>query len=335
MKHFLIILIIFATSPVLSFAADSSLINGQQINGSYINGAEEHSSIKEIEIQEEDENKQDSYDLSRSSYTIEELIEIIDYLKRQISFLKWQKEGIGMQRNINSASYLVVDMTNEKVLLSKNPTVRYPIASITKLMSALAVKESHEIDQEIVLSSNMLSTLYNKTPALFPNLSISITSLISASLIGSINDAAESLNYVVERDLIEMMNEKTKTISMHNTAFADAHGISSQNISTAQDLAKLMYYLRIQHPDILEITRKSDFWLTDQNNNPVLFRNLNLFHGSSDFVGGKTGFTNAAQLTFSGIFNYDDTEYIVVLLYTKNRASDTKQIIEWLQKRPL
>ncbi len=331
MKHFLITLIILILGPSLAIAADISLLNGQQVNGSYVNGSEEYDGTAKQEIQD----MQSSYDLSRSDYTIEELIEIIDYLKKQISFLKWQKEGVFLQKKINSASYIVVDITNEKVLLTKNPTIAYPIASITKLMSALVVKENYEINQEIVLSSNMINTLYNKTPALFPNLSISITNLISASLISSINDAAESLNYVVERDLIEMMNEKTAAISMHNTAFADAHGISSQNISTAQDLAKLMYYLRLQHPDILEITRKNDFSLIDKDNNSILFRNLNLFHGAKEFVGGKTGFTNAAQLTFSGIFDYSNTEYIVVLLYTKNRANDTKQIIEWLQRRPL
>ncbi len=267
-------------------------------------------------------------------YDIEKLREILRGIKRDIDYLRWRREGDVLKNRLHSSSFIVLDVTGEQIVLERNSTQRYSIASITKLMSSLVVAQEKKLEEEVVLRSEMLSTAYNKTPALFPSLSISIENLLTASLTRSINDAAETLNYVVDGDLIDLMNSKAREITMHQTSFVDAHGISRKNISSAVDITKLLYYISIKHPEILEITSKDGFWLVDQSNNRVNFTNLNLFHGFSGFVGGKTGYATTARQTFAGMFEVKDRDYIIVFLHSENRREDTKEVIDWLEKRP-
>ncbi len=265
----------------------------------------------------------------------EALQEELKKIRARINYLKWRLEGVRLKRNLVSGAYIVIDVNDREVLLKDNEDEKLPIASITKLMSSLVAKKYKDPEEEVTITNEMLSTIYNKTDALWPSLVISIKNLLSASLISSINDAAESLNYIVGENLILVMNKSAETLNMTQTSFADTHGISKDNISSANDVARLLYYIYLRHPDLLEITVNDDFWLPDRNNNLIKFKNNNLFHEIPEFVGGKTGFTNAARNTFAGVFEFDEDPYIVVLLYSYGRTNDTKLIVDWLRKKPV
>ncbi len=293
--------------------------------------AKEEDNNTQIEKEEstEDVEKQEGEEIDRDA-----LLRELEEIKERISYLKWRLEGVRLKKQLVSGSYIVLDINDKEVLIDNNANQKYPIASITKLMSSLIVKENKDVEEEVVLTNEMLSTIYNKTSTLFPNLLISIKNLLSASLISSINDAAESFNHIIEDDLILLMNKKTRTINMGQTSFVDAHGISKDNISSSNDVAKLLYYIYLKHPDLLEITANDDFWLPDRSNNLVKFVNRNLFHEVPEFIGGKTGFINASKQTFAGVFEFEEEPYIIVLLYSTNRLNDTKRITEWIKRKP-
>ena len=268
------------------------------------------------------------------------LIEEYRAIKKRLDYLKWYIEKFEIKEKIGPLSYLVYDIQEEKNLLKKNGNHSYPIASITKVMSAVVALENIDIDQKITLSSEMLlpNSWQRQSPAIYAGTTLTAGDLMKAGLIQSTNNAVHSLTHFLdEGEFLKKMNETAKTLGMKDTQFFDAHGISSLNRSTAPDILKLMTYVFENHPEILEITKEENFQLPGkcpEHNWICTFKNLNLFHEVEGFVGGKTGFTNAAGNTFAGVFDFEGRKYSIVLLNTKSRTSDTQKISEWLSRKP-
>lgn len=269
------------------------------------------------------------------------LIEKIMLLIERINDFRWQIQKTDLQKGLSAASYTVIDVSNNSTVLSKNTDRAYSIASITKLMSAVVASENIDLEKEIVLTSEMLKP-YGYSPAIHLGKTISAKNLMKASLIQSTNDAAESLTYFLNSgEFISLMNEKAKELNMNTAIFHDAHGLNYGNKASAPDIAKLVLYIRENHPEILEITREENFQLYGECVGGLCtFKNLNLFHKLAEFIGGKTGYLPAkadqpdAGQTFVGVFNFNNRDYAVVLLSSKNRASDIEKISSWLKKRP-
>ncbi len=268
------------------------------------------------------------------------LIEEYEAIRRRLDYLKWYIEKFEIEKKIGPLSYLVYDIQEEKTLLKKNDNHSYPIASITKVMSAVVTQENIDINQKITLTSAMFlpNSWQRQSPAIYAGTTLTAGDLMKASLIQSTNNAVHSLTHFLnEGEFLKKMNETAKAIGMKNTQFFDAHGISSLNRSTAPDILKLMTYVSKNHPEILEITKEENFQLPGkcpEYNWICTFKNLNLFHEVDNFVGGKTGFTNKAGNTFAGVFDFDGRRYSIVLLNTKSRTADTQKISEWLSQRP-
>ena len=268
------------------------------------------------------------------------LMEQYKELKKRLNYLRWYVKKFAIQEELGAIAYSVIDLSQESTLLQKNSENAYSIASITKLMTAVVASENIDINQEVTLAQEMFlpNSWQRQSPAIFPGAKILAGDLMKASLIQSTNNAAHSLTHLVsEKDFIELMNEKASEIGMNDTSFHDAHGLSEKNESSAQDLAKLLAYVLENKPHLLEITKEKKFQLPGEcpeHGWICTFMNLNIFHGIAEFVGGKSGFTNAAGNTFAGVFSFEDTPYSIVLLNTKSRTKDTQKIWEWLKEKP-
>jgi len=127
------------------------------------------------------------------------------------------------------------------------------------------------------------------------------------------------------------MNQKAKELAMTNTVFYDVHGLNSTNLSTAQDLAKLLLYIYKNHPEILSITRNNNFWLPDSTGRLLKFQNVNNFYYFSSFVGGKTGYLLEAKQTLASIFNVNKEPIAIIVLYSSNRQADAFTILRKLK----
>ncbi len=261
-------------------------------------------------------------------------------IQKKIREVRWFAEKDNLEEKINAMSYLVLDVNRGTPLLSKNENHSYPIASITKLMSAVVAVENIDIDQKVTLAPEMFlqNSWQRPSPAIYAGQTLAVSDLIKASLIQSTNNAVHPLTHLLDDGLfLEKMNETAKKIGMTNTRFYDAHGVSSLNRSTAPDILKLMTYVLENHPNILKTTTEENFQLPGncpQHNWICTFKNLNTFHNVEGFLGGKSGFTNAAGNTFTGIFEINGKKYSLVLLNTKSRTTDTQNISAWLKKRP-
>ncbi|MBU1036715.1 serine hydrolase [Patescibacteria group bacterium] len=259
------------------------------------------------------------------------LIQQIQAIQKEIQRLKALISNFKLQKEINAESCLVVNLSDNSVILEKNIDRLYPIASITKLMSTVIAFENIDTSQTITLTEKMLEPL-GYSPSLFLGLNVSTKNLLKASLIQSTNDAAESLTYFLEKEkFLNLMNQKAKELNMTNTFFYDAHGLNPSNRSTAPDIAKLLTYIYENHPEILSITKDNNFWLPDQTGRLLKFKNVNNFYQEPDFIGGKTGYLPEAKQTSALLFNVNEEPIAIVLLYSKNRQTDTLRILDWLK----
>ncbi len=250
----------------------------------------------------------------------------------------YKNQDITPLSDISARNYLIGDLDSGFVFTAKNPKKQSPIASITKLMTAIIIAENIDLRKSIEITKIMLSG-YGSTEGLEEGKRFRVVELFYPLLIESSNDAAEALSYFLGREkTLQLMREKAKSIQMQDTDFADPSGYDSGNISTAQDLFYLARYVLNNRPPLLEITKGNKV----SSFGEVAFDvknlwNKNLFIDDPTFVGGKTGYTIPASSTAIFIFRLTDKEneernIAITLLGSENVKADTQKIYTWLQK---
>lgn len=158
---------------------------------------------------------------------------------------KINKQAISNQPRLYSYSAIALDSNNGEVLVSKNPTSQLPIASITKLMTAMVVLDSDaNLDGYVTISSDDIDTLRNTFSRLKVGMQLKRRDLLLLALMSSENRAAHALGRTAYpggiKVFIQKMNEKAKSLGMMNTKFYDPTGLTTANQSTAEDLTKMV-----------------------------------------------------------------------------------------------
>ncbi len=256
----------------------------------------------------------------------------IQIIMREILVLEMLIANMRRRQEITAPTYLTVNLRTNSVLLEKNVNQPHPIASITKLMTALLTKEKIDQDRTIVLTAEMLKPL-GQSPVLFAGLEISAEKLLKANLIQSTNDASLALaHFLGPAKFVDLMNERAKEIGMKETIFVDPHGLSLKNRSTVQDLLKLLSYIYTNHPEILTITKNNDFWLPDRNGKLLKFQNMNHFYPLPNFIGGKSGFLPNARQSMAAIFEINNNPIAILVLRSNNRQADIFAILRKINK---
>jgi len=260
---------------------------------------------------------------------IEAIKQKIAELQKLLAELLLQKRGI----EVTSGSYIVVDLLDGTVISEKSSGTEYPIASITKLMNAVVSLESIDQNQKITLTADMLKPV-GYSPALFLGATVTAHDLLKAMMIQSTNDAAESLASImgVEK-FVAAMNQKAVELGMQETHFYDTHGLNLQNRSTAANLVKLVTYVYNNHPEVLTLSKETNFQLPGSDGRLLTFKNVNNFYGSPDFVGGKTGYLPEAKQSLASIFQVNGKTMAVIVLYSKDRQIDTIALINSIKSK--
>lgn len=268
-----------------------------------------------------------------SKANIPKLSQQIEIIKQEISLLQNLLLNSQLKQEITAHTYLAIKLADNSVLLEKNSSQSFPLASVTKLMSAVITLENIALNEQITLTEKMLEPL-GYSPCLFLGQKISAENLLKASLIQSTNDAAESLAYFLGKErFIKLMNEKAKEINLTKTVFYDTHGLNPANRSTAQDLVKLLIYIHQNHQEILSLTKNNNFWLPDATGHLLKFQNVNNFYPFSNFIGGKTGYLPEAKQTLAAMFKVKGEKIAIVLLSSSNRQADTFNLLEKLTNK--
>lgn len=230
---------------------------------------------------------------------------------------------------------MVVDQNSGRVLYDKNADVQKPIASITKLMTAIVTMDAElSMEQKISITRDDVDTLRKSRSRLKVGPKHSRRELLQLALMSSENRAASALarSYPGGRPaFIKAMNAKASSLGMKNTRFRDSTGLDSGNVSTARDLVKLVQS-GFTYPLIRQFTTETSYELNQgkilnyKNSNP-LFRDKNWQIGLS-----KTGYIIPAGHCLVMQTKVEEKPLIIVLLDADARGTvsvDSNRIKSW------
>lgn len=225
-------------------------------------------------------------------------------------------------------------------LLIKNSDHPYPIASITKLMTAMVAVDQYDLDHQIIASSQAANQIGN-IPLIREGDQLSVRDLIYLTLMESNNGAAYALAEIQGVPaFVQQMNSKAAALNLTQTRFYTPTGLTGasrvDNYSTASEITQMVAYLW-QQPEY-EIIRQAlgaddyaiydgtgAFYYRAVNNNQLLGEYTNL-------VGSKTGYLPSAGECLVSVFKKPEEEnyLIVVVLGSDHRFEDTKRVVEWI-----
>ncbi|MGN1311714.1 MAG: D-alanyl-D-alanine carboxypeptidase family protein [Bacilli bacterium] len=216
----------------------------------------------------------------------------------------------------SASSYILMDETTGRVLLSKDMNSKRLIASITKIMTSTLAIESGKLD-EVVEVDDTISKAYGSGIYIEVGEEITLRDLLYGLMLRSGNDAASMIAKFVggsEEEFVNMMNNKAKELGMKNTIFYNASGLPTPhgNYSSVYDMALLTRYA-MQYKEYKEIVGTKKYKVTT-NKKTYIWDNKNKLLKYDFITGGKTGYTEESGRTLVSTATIDDMNLIVVTI---------------------
>ena len=219
----------------------------------------------------------------------------------------------------------------EKVLLSKNPEDVLPVASLTKLVTAMIAFKNYDLSDQIRISK--MAAKQEDVPN-YGNLKegevFSVKKLLNLLLVYSSNDAAYALAEKMGiENFVEKMNQKTKEIGMGKTVFFNPTGLRDVdlNLSTVNDLLKMVRYILKEKPEIFEMTKEKGVYEASNSIFDIILPE------GKELVGGKTGYLPEAGGCMIYIFKDESgTLFLNIILGTnkvEERVNQTQKLVDW------
>ena len=242
--------------------------------------------------------------------------------------------------SLKSSVAMVVNQDTKEVYFEKNSSVSLPIASITKLMTAMVVLDSKlPLDETIVINADDVR-IYAKSRLTGGTVMTREEALLLA-LMSSENRAAYTLGRNYPGGIsafVDTMNRKARELGMEHSHFADPTGLMSENVASAEDLARMLN-AAYQYKMIREFSTWPDLTMMI-GNRPQKFLNTNRLVRSGDMNIGlqKTGFINAAGKCLVMQARVNNTPLLLVFLDsvgTQSRFADAVRVRDWYERMPL
>ena len=247
------------------------------------------------------------------------------------------RDGLGL----SAFSVLVLDEQEDQPLYEKNADAVHPIASITKLMTAMVTLDlATPVDERLTIEEADVDTFKHTGSRLPVGATLTRYELLHLALMSSENRAAAALTRTSPggRDaFIEAMNRKAVELGMADTHFVEGTGLSRRNVSTAADLAK-MVRAAYEYPLIREFTTQTSHYVTLDNGRTLEYRNSNgLVRGGQWEIGlSKTGYIAEAGRCLVMQARIAARPVVIVLLHagdTRARAADANRIKKWIESK--
>ncbi len=224
--------------------------------------------------------------------------------------------------DINSKAAVVIEASTGRVLYGKNPNLKLPPASTTKLMTAMIVLDRLGLN-DIVTISERASRVSPIKANFHAGERVTVETLLRAALIKSANDAAYALSEAVsgsEERFAELMNSKAMAIGMSDTRFVNSTGLpDDRQYITAYDLARMLRHA-LRHAFIREVLNTRTDRIQTEDGRTIFLKNSNkLLWEDESVIGGKTGYTRVAKHCFVCASENDGESVIVAVLGSPSR----------------
>lgn len=245
----------------------------------------------------------------------------------------------GSAPKLHSSIALIYDQQTQRPLYTKNSDTLAPIASITKLMTAMTVLDAQlPLDEEIRIDAADIDTLKGTHSRLQVGMALTRSELLKLALMSSENRAAAALARTYPGGTsaaIAAMNAKALELGMKNTRFLDPTGLNSDNVSTAHDLVKMVAAAR-GYTLIHQYTTTASHSVERRRGREMRFNNTNpLVKSASWDIGvSKTGYISEAGRCLVMEAKINQRPVIIVLLdsWGKNtRIGDANRIKKWME----
>ena len=203
---------------------------------------------------------------------------------------------------VEAAAVYVYDVRRDKVLYEKNGNAQLPLASITKIMTALTAKTLSLGEMQVIIEGEALST--EGDSGLYEGERWDFDDLAALTLVTSSNDGAEAIGATVEErtgiSFVSLMNQVAESLGLHQTYFLNPTGLDvsltqAGAYGSARDVAHLMAYTALEHPALMEATRSEA--LTFRSDSEIDHLGMNTNQTTNESIGllaSKTGFTDLA-----------------------------------------
>lgn len=247
--------------------------------------------------------------------------------------LEKNKVDISALENLSASGVIVVDIQSGQRLYEYASAIPRPMASLTKLMTALVIAERHSLDEWVTVPEHIGNVLGN-TAYLPKGGTFTVGDLLTALLVQSGNDAAYTLALFhsgSEAQFVEEMNARAKELGLRDTSYANATGLDSANQwSTPEDLSWLAMSV-LRNPMIRDRMSMRGARIVSRSGQVIYLTHTNaLMHANTDVIAGKTGTTDAAGECLFSLVKKRGREYGIVLLHSLNRYADMRIILQTL-----
>src|SRR3989344_2088555 len=234
--------------------------------------------------------------------------------------------------SLDAPLVLAVDLDSGFVFFRKGDLhTRWPIASISKLITASVASQALDMATLVTIEQSDVDT-EGLSGDLHAEDIYSVDALTRIMLLTSSNDAAAALGRAVGTDFALRMREKAVSIGMKETALIEPTGLSEMNRSTTGDLSRLLKYFVKSEPDIFSITVHSELSVQERRSKRSrIIKNINNFSGSSNFIGGKTGFIDSSGGNLVSVFQYQRFTIATIVLGAADRFGETQKVLDFIK----
>jgi serine-type D-Ala-D-Ala endopeptidase (penicillin-binding protein 7) len=241
--------------------------------------------------------------------------------------------------DVRSSAALVVEQGEGRTLFAKNVDAVVPIASITKLMTAMIVLDARlDLREAVAISEDDVDMVKHTRSRLKVGTVLTRDDLLRLALMASENRAAAALARAYPggtQAFVTAMNHKAYELGMMRTRFVDSTGLASDNVSTAQDLARMVVAAH-RYPLIQEYTTMPAYVVHTSTGRPLAFGNSNglVKDGAWHISVSKTGYISEAGRCLVMLARIGAKPVVIVLLdswgrYT--RIGDANRIKRWME----
>ena len=235
---------------------------------------------------------------------------------------------------ISAKSALVYDLTSNKTTFTKNAKDKLPMASLTKIMTAIVALENPKNDDKYVVTGNDL--VGEDSMGLDNGEALSLKELLYGLMLKSGNDAAETLanNFKGGREaFIKAMNDKAKALGLKDTNFTNPTGLEGdgKQYTTAYDLIVISKYALDNFPLFNKVVSTFDFNIEGSNTHKAFFleNETNLLTSYPGIKGIKTGFTPEAGLCLVTYLDYSGHKILGVILGSDDRRGEMIELLDY------
>jgi serine-type D-Ala-D-Ala endopeptidase (penicillin-binding protein 7) len=260
----------------------------------------------------------------------------------QRTHLKYSVRPSLAEPSLRSSAALVLDTTHSSILYSRHSDVAMPIASITKLMTALVVMDAGQtMDEVLVVSESDTQLAKVSVSRLTAGTRLTRADFMHLALMSSENRAAHVLGSNYPGGLaacVKAMNAKARELGMVNAHFVEPTGLSDENVASPTDLSKLVM-AAAKVPEIRQFSTDSGYEVA-VGRRTLRFRNTDSLVSKPDWdiVVQKTGYISEAGRCLVMQTVIEDRSVVIVLLNSfgkRTRVADARRVRKWVESTML